>query len=250
MSAPAFGSISLATPKAYGAVLNGSDTITCVGSNPVLYGWWFTDAGGSANFITPSPTLSGGSSGNMTRVGGGTSGGGRNVELWRFVGPGISAPTSVHFDTTGGNNIFGALICYQDVDPTTPDHNFTFALGGSDLFPTVTVTSATGETVIDFVSTISPGLNGAVATASGQTRRFGTNAAGIPAGSDMPGASSVVPTWTLAGSEFWIDCGLSLMPVSAGGGTLKTVDGLAIASLKTVNGLAKASMKAMLGLTP
>lgn len=51
--------------------------------------------------------------------------------------------------------------------------------------------------------------------------------------------------------QFW-DAGFPypyMFPAAAGGGLIKTVNGLAIASVKTVNGLAIASVKTVNGLT-
>jgi hypothetical protein len=65
-----------------------------------------------------------------------------------------------------------------------------------------------------------------------------------------PSTFDRTPAASWATNVAWRVAAIELKATLAGGGTLKTINGLASASLKTVLGLAKASVKTVNGLTP
>ena len=88
---------------------------------------------------------------------------------------------------------------------------------GSSTTPSVTVSSATNDVVVDCVAV----LEGSASTAtvgSGQTQRWNANAgtAVKGAGSHEAGAASVVMDWSLDASKAWATVGASLRPGALG----------------------------------
>ncbi len=133
------------------------------------------------------------------------------VGIWRLLAPAVgTAIVSVTID--GVNNQGGvlAVVTLTGVNQSTPDGGLATATG-SDAAPTVVVTSAKGELVIDAVSTKNEVVTG---VGSGQTQRWNT---GIDtaegAGSTEPGAASVTMDWALGLSADWAHAAVSIKPV-------------------------------------
>lgn len=110
----------------------------------------------------------------------------------------------------------GGSASFNGVNQTTPNRTFQSASGTSTT-PTVTVTSATNEMVIDTVSTHFNG--GTLVVGAGQTQRWngvtcfnGVNSVG--AGSTEPGASTTTMSWTQDNSVPWAIGAVSLIPLA------------------------------------
>jgi hypothetical protein len=137
-----------------------------------------------------------------------------NVEMYQKTNP-----------ATGSNNVVASFAQSTDaaagatsftgVHQTTPTGTFASATG-SGTAPSVNVTSAADEVVIDTVGNNS----GATATVgAGQTERWNQPIPGLVtgAGSTEPGASSVTMSWTLSSSINWAIGAVPLKPAASGG---------------------------------
>lgn len=133
----------------------------------------------------------------------------RYVDLWRRVGIGTGTVTTVITLTDFGTPL-AATSSYCDVDQTTPMGTLATA-SNVNFQASVTVTSATGELVIDAVTS---GSGSELTVGSGQTQRSNqTLASSYTLGtSNEPGAASVPMTWSLSGEDYWAALGVSLKP--------------------------------------
>lgn len=127
------------------------------------------------------------------------------ISLWRLVSPAVGT-ANVVVTPVGGNStdfVAGAT-SYRGVDQTTPLGTFAEATGGSGT-PTVNVSSATNELVVDAVAVDGALLGNSISEGAGQTERYNVNTAGllgggmIGAGSTEPGAATVTMSWTQNG---------------------------------------------------
>ncbi len=119
----------------------------------------------------------------------------------------VTVDTSQEFSIAG--------ISYSDVDQTSPISGWTssghnvFGAGSQD--PSVTVSSATGDLVVDMVMTNIPGTE-----TCGQTERLNSAPWNYRSCfSEKAGAASVTMNWTSSTDVNWVDAGLSLAAVSA-----------------------------------
>jgi hypothetical protein len=110
----------------------------------------------------------------------------------------------------------GGSASFNGVNQTTPNRPFQSA-NGTSTTPTVVVTSATNELVIDTVSTQFAG--GTLVVGAGQTERWngltcfgGINSVG--AGSTEPGAATTTMSWTQTNSVPWAIGAVSLIPLA------------------------------------
>lgn len=180
-----------------------SYTHVCNGGNKsllVLYvslGQTTSDAG-----LSLSATYAGVS---MTSVLGPIHSGGATrgfVQMFRLVAPAPGANT-VSITVTGGTaDLTAASISFNNVNQTTPIQNATSATGSSTA-PSVTVTSATGNVVIDALGV------GSNITATGKTFRSYKNlnllsAGGNGATSISSGAASVTMSYTVVTDQWAI----------------------------------------------
>jgi hypothetical protein len=147
------------------------------------------------------------------------------ANLWDYDGTGndnsawylINPPTGAHtVEITFSSSLTGvvtAAASYTGVHQTTAFGTVATAQAYNTT-PSVNVSSATGEVVIDAC-----GTGSTLAAAEGQTERFNSNYFSVRlAGSDKPGASSVTMSWTKdGGSGWWAMGGVSLKPASDGG---------------------------------
>lgn len=118
--------------------------------------------------------------------------------------------------------------------------------------PTLNVSSANGEVVIDACCiTFDP--TGTMTAGDGQTERYDRcediSYWGL-CGSTENGASTTTMSWTPSATTYdWVQCGIAIKPaVASGPANVKTYKGLAAASVKTCKGLAIASVKSKKGL--
>lgn len=146
--------------------------------------------------------------------------------VYRVVAP-ASGAQSVVF-TASGSFSDGAIevVSLTGVDQTTPTGTVATA-EGSSAAPSVSVTSASGELVVDAVCGFFPA--GTVTTDASQTQRvenesWGGNDA-IAAMSTEAGAASVTMSHTLGSSAEWSIAGVSFKPVSAASTVLNPISG-------------------------
>ena len=113
-----------------------------------------------------------------------------------------------------GSGTFVAVSSFTGVHPTTPLGTPATADGGTSTTPTVTVSAATGDLVVDFMGTKE--TTGNKTAGSGQTELWdGYSNQSDGAGSWKAGAASVVMSWTGGVTEEWAMIGVALKP---GGG--------------------------------
>lgn len=130
------------------------------------------------------------------------------VELWTLNDPATGA-NNVVVSWTGGNDIQSGTTTYFDADTTA---NFA-SNSGTGTTSTVTVTSATGDFVVDHVSVNDATAGQSIGAAgAGQTERWIQDFNTIPPdskGSTEAGAASVEMTWTTP-NVAWVAVGISV----------------------------------------
>lgn len=137
--------------------------------------------------------------------------------VYRAVAPASGAQNVVF--TAAGNMEHGAIevVSLTGVDQTTPVGTEATAEGSSTT-PSVAVSSAAGELVVDAVGGFSPA--GSVAVGAGQTSRVeNENWGGNDAAAGMStedGAASVTMSWTISSAP-WSIVGVPFKPAAAGG---------------------------------
>lgn len=137
------------------------------------------------------------------------------VSYWYLVNPATGTHNVVVTTTTGTDAIASGASSYIGVDTSTP-HGTPATATGTSTAPSVNVTSASGELVVDAV-----GVHDTTLTACGQTQRVNVNDVGpnVSQGdADAAGAASVTMSWTAALSMGWGIIGVALKP--AGGGSV------------------------------
>lgn len=93
---------------------------------------------------------------------------------------------------------------------------------GSDTTPTATVSSASGELVVDTITIVHSGTLG---VGAGQTSRWnavGTSGFTKYAGSTEPGAGSVTMSWTNSTSQAWASVAVPIKPSSGASAVVPT----------------------------
>ena len=151
--------------------------------------------------------------------------GNHSVELWQLIAPNVGT-ANVVANFSSSVQAVGGSAAFNGVHQTTPTGAFQSA-GGSGTTPTLNVTSAPGELVIDTLiandtpTTIGTGTNQLTqwidATGSGGSTIGG-------AGSIEIGAASVPMTWNLSSSVEWEIAAVSLKPIAAVVTNTLTVD--------------------------
>ena len=122
------------------------------------------------------------------------------LEIWYKTGPLTGTNNIVVTVVNQGIVQIGGAQSWTGVDQTTPLG--TAVTGSFDgVSPSLTVTSATGEVVLDSICTFQEGVDPIVG--AGQTQRWNlqsvTNPSYQGAGSSEPGAASVIMSWTVDG---------------------------------------------------
>ena len=143
------------------------------------------------------------------------SGADHRVEIWYLLSPPVGT-ANVSVALSGGppvEAVAGAL-SYTGVDQTQPVGTAAGAFA-TDTAPTVTVSSAAGEVVIDVLS--ASGDSGAVAVVAGQAQQW-TGSTGVGdanefgAASTEPGAATVTMDWSLTNPNKWAIIAVPLRP--------------------------------------
>ncbi|KKL57076.1 hypothetical protein LCGC14_2239030, partial [marine sediment metagenome] len=144
--------------------------------------------------------------------------GGARTNLWVLTAPLVrTANITVIWDASQTGAVGGATD-WTGVDQSVPLRNATSATG-TDTAPTVAVTSAVGDEVLDVVSAVTD--VSATDDGGNSTERWNT-ASGTAvrgAGSSETGASSVTASWTLGSSKAWAIVAASLQPTAVGAAT-------------------------------
>jgi hypothetical protein len=153
--------------------------------------------------------------GNLTFVGSATNGTLSRAEIWQLVNPATGTNT-VTVTLSGNSKFVGGAATFTGVHQTTPLGTFASATGNSTT-PSVNVTSAEGEAVVDTLAQRNSATT--AAADSSQTERWnavtsgGTNATNVRgAGSTEPGAGTVTMSWTLTSSRPWAIGAVPLKP--------------------------------------
>ena len=136
-----------------------------------------------------------------------------DTELWYLVAPAVGADT-ITVTLSAAARIVGGAVSFTGVHQTTPLGSYTSDTATS-ASPSVTVSSAEGEAVIDCLA--AQGNAGSATVGSGQTQRWNINTGTgssfvIGAGSTEPGASSVTMSWTLESSKEWALGAVAIKP--------------------------------------
>ena len=180
-------------------VAAGSDRCLVIGYSD--YGWITNATNVTYNAVA------------ATSVSTATNGNGPVASLWRLVAPDTGANT-VSMDVTSQVTSSGGAVSYTGVDQTTPFGTAATATGASTT-PSVVVSSASGELVVDALSS---GGNTPTAGA-GQTSRIAlANFFGM---SEEAGAASVTMSWTTDTSNEWAIVGAPLKAAAAGSSILR-----------------------------
>lgn len=172
--------------------LTWAHTVGAAGTNRILVvGISFDLRGSSITGVTyggQALTFIGSSSSAKTRM-----------ELWYIVAP----PTGTNNVVVTGIGIaekIGGATSWAGVHQTAPLGTAAFALGTSTT-PSVNVTSAAGEVVVDTLATIDAE---SVTVGAGQTQRWNVSQGDYRGGgSSAPGAATVTMSWTLPSSFQW-----------------------------------------------
>lgn len=197
-----------------------SNSITIGGSNRVLY--VFLMLADNTPTSVSSVSWSGGGGESLTAYAdSGTVQTFLRTYVYRKIAP--TATTGTVSVTLGASQSQIGLftVAIEDCDQTTPDGGVTFANGnGVSPDPTVTVSSAAGKLVVDFLQRV--GASQTVGSGQTQLQQSAFGAVDF-AGSREAGAASVSMSWTDGaggtGSNWeWLIGALSLNEVSGGGG--------------------------------
>ena len=129
------------------------------------------------------------------------------VEIWRLIAPPAgTANVVVNFSAGLDESAVIGVITFTGVDQTTPLGTFVSNIGNSTT-ASVSVSSATGELVLDVVSAEDDEVEGSISAGSGQTQYWDLRGTSSPdlwgGGSTEPGAGSVTMSWSVEESDQW-----------------------------------------------
>jgi hypothetical protein len=137
------------------------------------------------------------------------------VELWYLVNPSSGTHNVVVTLSSSSDGLGGGAVTYTGVDQSTPVGT-AVKNNGYNLNPTVTVSSAADELVIDVLCVDDGGAT--ITVGGGQTTRYSSNPSeNLGRGSSEPGAASVTMSWTLSNvgsADHWAIIAVALKPVS------------------------------------
>lgn len=191
-------------------------SVTCSGSNRWLTAAITRDDGNAFTSLTAtfntseSMTADGATHTNVSAV----------LHVFKLTAP-SSTTANVAFSWTSTATGVAAAACYNTVDQTTPVDTIKEATGLGSA-PSDTVTGATGDLVIQWLTGQDGGTNGT--PGSGQTERVDANVnTGFPhlLLSEEAGAASVVMDYTLADNPRWISASWNVNVGTGGGPTTK-----------------------------
>lgn len=179
---------------------------TCSGDNRILI------VGAATSGIPTSITYAGVS---MTKLGEHTEGG-QNTSLWALAAPATGANDIVMTVPFADNKILMAC-SFNGSNGTTGTYA---SAGGTSTTPSVTVSGAVGDMIIDCVMHAGDNPQATIAPDASQTERqdidTGTSWGGAMSTED--GAASVSMDWTLSKSLQWSISGVAVKAGTQGGG--------------------------------
>ena len=213
-------------------------------SNRVLYAVGY--ALSNTNAVHTIGAFAGGGGGTWTRVAQLTStpGLGTELSIWRSIGPATGAQTITWARIDGNNNAIDVcLVSLYNVSQSAPEQG-TASNTGTDASPTVTITSTSGNYVLDIAAEITD-------TSTFGGTGFGTvldsreTAGNISTAASRAAATgNMASTWTVSIAGAWSDLAVSVAAeailkvsgVSSAGG-IGRVAGVAWANIKKVAGV-------------
>ena len=147
---------------------------------------------------------------DLALIGALSNGTSTRTELWYRVAP-ATGTNSVVVTLPSKTQTVGGATSWTEVHQTTPLGTDVFA-SGTSTSPTVDVTSASGEAVVDAVAV---GGGGSRTVGADQTQRWSLASGGTAgAGSSESGATTVTMSWTLGISNTWATGAVPLKPAS------------------------------------
>jgi uncharacterized repeat protein (TIGR01451 family) len=141
------------------------------------------------------------------------------VFIWGLANPPAgTANVVVSFNTNATDGAVAGVATFTNVNQTIPYGPF-FSSTGSSTSPSIVVSSAPGELVIDTVMLRTSNFGATGSPGSGQTQLWKTyyNSRVGAGGSTKPGAASVTNTWTSASSVNWTMGAVSIKPALPAG---------------------------------
>lgn len=136
--------------------------------------------------------------------------------LYRLVAP-ATGPNNVVVTMSAARHATASAISLTGVHQTTPDRTPVTANGSAE-HPSLSVTSAADEFVLDGATLLNNDNTSTLTVGAGQTQRT-TNTAWNASGSGVrgsastePGASSVTMSWTADAVDYWTQIGVSVIP--------------------------------------
>ncbi len=181
-------------------------------ANRVLYLGVGLDANSGSN-VTNTPTCDGS---NMTELTGSPLANADStirLRVYRFVAPAVGTVTIAFTVNTVGWNVMAMAVSMYGVDQTTPDDTIATSTGTTGTAVSASVTSASGELVLDFVT-----ANRNLTVDASQTARINDNSNTIRGGaSTEAGAATVSMDWTKASNGLHAHIGFSINAAAGGG---------------------------------
>lgn len=134
--------------------------------------------------------------------------------VFRLANPNTGAKT-VSITWTGSFDSVGAALSYTGVDQSTPDGTTTADSSGGEVSSSIDVTSAAGQTVIDFIG-IRQNTDGTEAPGGGQTQRATHESSYINLyGSEEAGATTTTMSWTWTTAAARYHIGVPIRPATS-----------------------------------
>ena len=132
--------------------------------------------------------------------------------LFRLIAPATGA-NNIVVDVEGApGNVAVSAASFTGVHQTTPLGTPVTGTGNNSDTPSVTVSGATGDLIVDFLGTLGNAISGTPGT--GQTSRSSNpNAEASSFISTEAGAASVVMDWTLGAAKWSAQIGVAIKPV-------------------------------------
>ena len=212
-AAPTFDAATTGTGNGVSSV-TVNHTVGAGCSNPIIVVGisWQKNPTGTLDTLTV-----GGVGGTEIDTSNWSASGGYTHELWYRVGASGANDVIATFDAAK-NSITVGVRSYCGVDQVTPIGTANKATGLSGTNPTVDITSAAGELVVDMVSSVPDAGSQTLTVGASQTDRanFAQDATNhIQGGSEEAGAATTTMSWTLGTVGAWGSIGVPLKPSSS-----------------------------------
>lgn len=135
------------------------------------------------------------------------------MEMWKLIAPNVGTADIV-VSLSASKRVVGGAVSLTGVNQTTPNGLFSSASSSGSTSASLTVSSASGELVVDVIATQGDAKSLTINSGTEIWNRATGNAGGESrsAGGTINGASSVTPSWTLESSKPWAIGAVSLKP--------------------------------------